>query len=72
MQLLRLWFSLSVDVRRVAYASSGFGLMVVKYAVEATLIWHYTGRFFSGQNFQNPPLSMRQELIHPPAPHRLQ
>ena len=72
MQLLRLWFSLSVDVRRMTYASSGFGLMVVKYAVEAALIWHYTGRFFAPHDFLNPLLSMRQTFFQPPAPDWLQ
>jgi len=72
MQMLRLWFSLSVDVGRVAYAASGFGLMVVKYAVEAALIWHYTGRYFAAHNFLNPLLSMRQEFFQPPAPDWLQ
>jgi hypothetical protein len=72
MQLFRTWFSLSVDVSRVTYAASGFGLMIVKYAVEAGLIWFYTGRFFAPHNFLNPLLSMRQEFFQPPAPDWLQ
>ncbi|MEO8493571.1 MAG: hypothetical protein ABI614_00765 [Planctomycetota bacterium] len=42
MGLFLLWFSLSRDVRRAAYAASGFGLMAFKYGVEAGLIFFYT------------------------------
>ena len=65
---LRLWFSLSRDVKRQAYVLSGFGLMAFKYAVEAGLIYFYTGRFFALDDFLNPLLSMRAEFLAPPAP----
>ena len=65
------WVSLSRDVNRPAYAFSGFGLMAIKYAVEAWLIHHYTGRFFAPHDFLNPLLSMRSEFLAPPAPEWL-
>ena len=63
-----LWFSLSRDVSRMAYASSGFGLMALKYWLEAEVIWYYTGKFFAPHDFLNPLLSMRQQFLVPPAP----
>jgi hypothetical protein len=66
--LLLLWFGLSRDVGRTAYAATGFGLMAVKYAVEAGLIYFYTGKFFAPWNFINPLLSMREQFLRPPAP----
>jgi hypothetical protein len=69
--LLSLWFGLSRDVGRGAYAASGFGLMGVKYAVEAGAIFLFTGRFFAPHDFLNPLLSMRQQFLKPPAPEWL-
>ena len=66
-----LWFSLSRDVRRVAYAASGFGLMTLKYGVELGFIYFYTGKFFAPHDFLNPLLSMRQQFLEPPAPEWL-
>lgn len=68
---LLLWFSLSRDVKRLAYVLSGFGLMAFKYAVEAGLIYFYAGRFFALDDFLNPLLSMRAEFLAPPAPEWL-
>jgi len=68
---LLLWFSLSRDVRRLAYALSGFGLMAFKYAIEAGLIHFYTGKFFAPYAFLNPLLSMRAEFLASPAPEWL-
>src|SRR5262245_4824827 len=67
-----LWFGLSADVGRWAYAASGFGLMAFKYAVEAGLLWSLSGRFFSPLDFLNPLLSLRQEFFKPPVPDWLQ
>jgi len=66
--LLRLWFGLSDRVSQRAYLYSGLGLMALKYAVEAGLIWLYAGRFLSPVAFVNPILTMRQEFFRPPAP----
>ena len=38
MRLISLWFGLAAPVSRRAYAASGFGLMALKYAVEAAAI----------------------------------
>lgn len=37
--LLRFWFTFDAPVSRRAYLAHGAGLMVVKYVVDATLIW---------------------------------
>ena len=66
--LLRLWFGLSMEVSRGTYARSGFGLMGFKYAVESSVIWWFSGRFFSPVDFLNPLLSMRQEFFRAPVP----
>src|SRR3954471_6486313 len=66
--LLALWFGLSSDVTRRAYAASGFGLMALKYAVEAGLLKYFSGRFFSILDFLNPLLSLRQEFFKAPTP----
>src|SRR6476660_2672111 len=70
--LFSLWFGLSFDVSRQAYAASGFGLLIFKYAVEAGILWALAGRFFSPFDFLNPLLSMRQEFFKPPVPEWLQ
>ena len=71
MDTLLLWFSLSRDVRRLAYMLSGFGLMAFKYAIEAGLINFYTGKFFAPHAFLTPLFSMRAEFLAPPAPEWL-
>lgn len=69
--LLKFWFGLSRDVSPKAYAASGFGLMALKYSVEAGLIYFLTGRIFGPGDFLNPLLSLRQEFFRPPAPEWL-
>ncbi len=71
MSLAALWFGLSHRVGRLAFAVSGFGLMAFKYAVEAGLIYAFTGRFFAPHDFLNPLLSMREQFLAPPAPEWL-
>jgi uncharacterized membrane protein YhaH (DUF805 family) len=66
--LLPLWFGLAADVGPKVYAASGFGLIALKYVVEAGLIWFFSGRFFSPLHFLNPLLSLRQEFFQPPVP----
>jgi hypothetical protein len=70
--LLALWFGLSSDVSRRAYAASGFGLIIVKYAVEAGILWFLSSRFFSPLDFLNPLLSLRQQFFTPPVPDWVQ
>ena len=66
--LLLLWFSLTSDVGRFAYAATGFGLMAFKYLVEAGLIYEYAGKIFSPVDFVNPAFSIRYQYLAPPAP----
>lgn len=66
--VLRLWFGLSRPVSQQAYILTGFGLMALKYLVEAAVIGYYSGRFFSPLDFVNPMLSLRQQFFMPPVP----
>lgn len=67
-RLFRFWFGLSLDVPPRAYAASGFGLMVLKYVIEAGLLWYFSAKVFTPFDFLNPILSMRQEFFKAPAP----
>lgn len=62
-RLLRLWFGLTEPVSRTAYALSGFGLMAVKYAVEALVIHHFTGRWLTPLDYFTPLLTSRQAAV---------
>jgi len=66
--LLRLWFGFKEPVSRIAYISSGFVLMLVKYLVEAAIIALSTGRYYLPWDFLNPLMSVRQKYFAPPAP----
>ena len=61
--LPRLWFGVSQPVSRMAYAASGFALMLFKYGVETFAIWHYADQVFSPLDFINPVWTIRQELL---------
>jgi uncharacterized membrane protein YhaH (DUF805 family) len=63
--LARLWFGVSEPVRPWAYALSGFGLMLFKYGVEATVIGFYMHRAFWPWDFVNPVWSIREQLLKP-------
>lgn len=52
--ILRFLFLLGEPVGRKAYAAWGFGLMIVKYAFEAGLLWYGWGKFLSPIDFLNP------------------
>jgi len=71
-QLLKLWFGLQAEVSRRTYLISGFALMGIKYATEAGAVFHFTGRVLWPHVFFNPIMTMRQELLGPPAPAWLQ
>lgn len=62
---LRLWFGVSERVGPAAYAASGFGLMLLKYGVEAGVIWFCTERIYWPWDFVNPVLSARAEFLGP-------
>jgi uncharacterized membrane protein YhaH (DUF805 family) len=61
--LLRLWFGVSEQVGRRAYALSGVGLMIFKYGVEALAIWLFCSAAYLPWQFFNPVLSMRTEML---------
>ena len=65
LRVLKLWFGVSERVTRAAYALSGFTLMLVKYSVEALVIWRFTATAFWPWDFVNPLLSARAELLQP-------
>lgn len=69
--IVAFWFGLSRDVGRIAYATSGFGLMILKYSVEAGLILLIVDKLYAPFDFLNPLLSTRQEYLNPPAPEWL-
>ena len=66
--LFELWFGLHRPVTQRPYVLTGFGLMILKYAIEAFSIYHYTGRIYPPRDFLNPLLSIRQTYLAPPAP----
>jgi len=63
MRLLSLWFGLSTPVSRRAYAASGFGLMLFKYAAEVKIIHEVTGNWLSPLTYLSPLLSGRQQVL---------
>lgn len=63
--LLRLWFGFTLPVDRRSYVLSGFGLMALKYAVEAGLAWTTTGSFYTPLDFLDPRLEHRREFFGP-------
>ena len=69
--LLRLWFGLREPVDQTAYAASGFGLMVLKYLVEASVVFLFTFKTYFPWDFVNPLISVRQKYFAAPAPEWL-
>lgn len=63
MHLLRLWFGFTLPVGRRAYAFSGFGLMALKYAIEAGTAWVFTQRFYSPLDFLDPRIDHRRAFF---------
>jgi hypothetical protein len=66
--LPRLWFGVREPVSRSAYLLSGLTLALVKYAVEATLIFAYTATLFPPWQFVNPVLSVRLDMLQTAPP----
>ena len=60
---LRLWFGFSDPVDRGTYLRHGLGLMALKYAIDALLIWRFAGRIWTLSNYLSPLLSTRQQLL---------
>jgi len=60
---LRLWFGFRDPVDRGTYFRHGVGLMALKYAIDALLIWRFAGRFWTPLNYLSPLLSTRAEFV---------
>lgn len=60
---LRLWFLGRDPVDRRTYLWHGAGLMLVKYAVDATAVWVLAGRVWTPLDYANPVWSLRERLL---------
>lgn len=69
--LFRLWFGLREPVNQVAYLASGLALMLLKYLVEATVVFVFTFKSYYPWDFINPLMSVRQKYFTAPAPEWL-
>lgn len=69
--VFRLWFGLREPVSQATYAASGFGLMALKYFVEAAIVFLTTFRSYLPWDFINPLISVRQKYFTAPAPEWL-
>lgn len=69
--LFRLWFGLREPVSQTVYAASGFGLMILKYLVEAAVVFVFTYKSYFPWDFLNPLMSVRQKYFAAPAPEWL-
>jgi uncharacterized membrane protein YhaH (DUF805 family) len=65
---VRLWFGFRDPVDRGIYFRHGVGLMALKYAIDALLIWRFTGRVWTPLNYLSPLLSTRAELLRSAPP----
>lgn len=63
MNLLKLWFGFSLPVGQRAYVLSGFGLMLLKYAIEAAAAWAVTGQLYTPLDFLDPRTQHRQAFF---------
>jgi uncharacterized membrane protein YhaH (DUF805 family) len=61
--LLSLWFGLSRRVDRRTYFLSGAGLMVVKYLVDAAVVQHFTGHWWSPLDYLSPLGTVRATAL---------
>src|SRR6266550_8764444 len=64
----RLWFGFSDPVDRGTYLRHGLGLMALKYAIDALLIWRFAGRIWTLSNYLSPLLSTRQAMLRDAPP----
>jgi len=60
------WFSLTRPVDRGFYAASGFGLALVKYAIDAGIIRYWSGAVWTPIGYLNPSLGARESAGAPP------
>jgi len=60
---LRLWFSFREPVDRRAYLQSGAALMLLKYAVDASVVWAFAGRWWTPLGYLDPVWTLRQQVL---------
>ena len=60
---LRLWFSFHDPVDRRAYAQSGAVLMLLKYTVDASVVWAFVGRWWTPLGYLNPVWTLREQVL---------
>ena len=60
---LRLWFSFRDPIDRRTYLLHGAGLMLCKYAVDATLVWAFVDRWWTPLGYLNPVWTLREQLL---------
>ena len=58
-----VWLGVTEQVGPSTYAASGFGLMLFKYAIEASMIWVFASTVFMPWHFLNPLISIRSEIL---------
>jgi hypothetical protein len=61
--VLALWFTLERSVSPRAYASSGCGLMLSKYAVDAAFVYWVAGILWTPLDYLHPLLGLRLEAL---------
>ncbi len=59
---LARWFGVEGRITRLDYLVCGLLLAIVKYAVEAGMLWLVAARFFYPWDFVNPVMSVRTEM----------
>lgn len=62
--LLRRLFGLSAPVGRGFYVRAGFGLAVLKYGLDAGLIYYASGKMLTPLDYLSPLLGTRSWLLH--------
>lgn len=63
MNVLKLWFSLSGTVGRRAYWLSGLGLLALKYAGDAAIVWSADQHVLTPLEFLSPLFTSRDRLL---------
>ena len=60
---LRQWFAFRDPIDRGTYFRHGAGLMALKYAIDALLIWRFAGRVWTPLNYFIPSLAWREATL---------
>ena len=60
---LRLWLSFREPVDRRAYLQSGAALMLLKYTVDASVVWAFAGRWWTPLGYLDPVWTLRQQVL---------